>query len=70
MRLSRSFSCRVKDDSEGNEVTGGVKDEVLNVAWESRSSPVFLIRPHGQVVKTSPFHGGNPSSSLGGVTNF
>ena len=23
---------------------------------------------HGQVVKTSPFHGGNPSSNLGGVT--
>ena len=40
VRLSRSFSCRVKDDSEGNEVTGGVKDEVLNVAWESRTSPV------------------------------
>ena len=26
------------------------------------------IRPHGQAVKTSPFHGGNPSSILGGVT--
>ena len=23
--------------------------------------------PHGQVVKTSPFHGGNPGSSPGGV---
>ena len=44
VRLSRSFSCRVKDDSEGNEVTGGVKDEVLNVAWESRTSPVLEKR--------------------------
>ena len=26
------------------------------------------IWPHGQEVKTSPFHGGNPSSILGGVT--
>ena len=37
-------------------------------AWESRSLPV-LLWPHGQVVKTSPFHGGNPGSSPGGVTN-
>ena len=27
-----------------------------------------LIRPHGQAVKTSPFHGGNTSSNLVGVT--
>ena len=26
------------------------------------------IRPSGQAVKTSPFHGGNPSSNLGRVT--
>jgi hypothetical protein len=26
--------------------------------------------PHGQAVKTSPFHGGNPGSIPGGVTNF
>ena len=25
------------------------------------------IRPHGQAVKTSPFHGGNSSSNLLGV---
>ena len=25
-------------------------------------------RPHGQAVKTSPFHGGNTSSNLVGVT--
>ena len=25
------------------------------------------IRPHGQAVKTSPFHGGNTSSNLVGV---
>ena len=35
---------------------------------EIRTSPVFSIWPHGQVVKTSPFHGGNPGSSPGGVT--
>ena len=28
----------------------------------------FFIRPHGQAVKTSPFHGGNSSSILDGVT--
>ncbi len=43
-------------------------------SWESRSSPVFLfrttpyVRPHGQAVKTPPFHGGIPGSSPGGVT--
>jgi hypothetical protein len=28
----------------------------------------YQIRPHGQAVKTPPFHGGNPGSSPGGVT--
>ena len=28
----------------------------------------FFIWPHGQEVKTSPFHGGNPGSIPGGVT--
>ena len=36
--------------------------------WEIRTSQVFFLRPHGQAVKTSPFHGGNPGSSPGGVT--
>jgi hypothetical protein len=39
--LLRSFSCRVKYDSTGSEVTGGEKHEVLNVAWEIRTSPVL-----------------------------
>ena len=26
--------------------------------------------PHGQAVKTSPFHGGNPGSIPGGVTRI
>ena len=30
----------------------------------------FFLRPHGQEVKTSPFHGGNPGSIPGGVTIF
>ena len=29
--------------------------------------PIFWL--HGQEVKTPPFHGSNPSSILGGVTN-
>ena len=45
-------------------------------ARESRTLPVLkdgpsgrpIMRPHGQAVKTSPFHGGNTSSSLVGVT--
>jgi hypothetical protein len=33
------------------------------------SSPAWLtIRPHGQVVKTPPFHGGNRGSNPLGVT--
>ena len=28
----------------------------------------IYLRPHGQAVKTSPFHGGNTSSNLVGVT--
>ena len=47
-------------------------------AWESRKLPVNIrfasycesLWPHGQAVKTSPFHGGNPSSILGGVTIY
>ncbi len=27
----------------------------------------YMIRLHGQAVKTSPFHGGNPGSIPGGV---
>ena len=27
----------------------------------------YFFRPHGQAVKTSPFHGGNTSSNLVGV---
>ena len=52
-------------------------------AWESRTSLVnlkreyqsdmnpysrFVLWLHGQAVKTPPFHGGIPSSILGGVT--
>ena len=41
-------------------------DTWWEAAWESRTQPVFWS--HGQAVKTSPFHGGNPGSSPGGVT--
>ena len=40
-------------------------------AWENRTSPVsifFNIWLRGQAVKTPPFHGGNSSSILDGVT--
>ena len=30
---------------------------------------MFKLRPHGQAVKTPPFHGGIPGSNPGGVTN-
>ena len=43
-------------------------DTWWEAAWESRTLPVFCIWLHGQAVKTPPFHGGNPSSILGGVT--
>ena len=36
------------------------------VVGSSPTRGVFL-RPHGQAVKTSPFHGGNTSSNLVGV---
>ena len=34
------------------------------------SSPIRGVWPHGQAVKTSPFHGGNTSSNLVGVIYF
>ena len=39
------------------------------VVGSSPTRGVFLMktRPHGQAVKTSPFHGGNTSSILVGV---
>ena len=54
-------------------------DTVGATLWESRTLPVregkgievnpLSIRgPHGQAVKTAPFHGGNPGSIPGGVT--
>ena len=40
-----------------------------SVVGSSPTRGVFhYIRPHGQAVKTSPFHGGNTSSILVGVT--
>ena len=41
------------------------------MAAEEKKGLVFVVRrkrPHGQAVKTSPFHGGNTSSILVGVT--
>jgi hypothetical protein len=36
------FSHSVKQDSEARETSVGVRHEMPNVAWESRTSPVFL----------------------------
>ena len=53
-------------------------DTWREAAWESRSLPVHFLYgfdiqtrfwPHGQVVKTSPFHGGDMGSIPVGVTN-
>ncbi len=43
-------------------------DTWREAARESRSLPVFILWPHGQAVKTSPFHGGNSGSIPDGVT--
>ena len=55
---------------------------VAHVLWEhgaggsspstptKKLTPEFAARPHGQAVKTSPFHGGNPGSIPGGVTIY
>ena len=43
-------------------------DTWWEAAWESRTLPVLWL--HGQAVKTPPFHGGNPGSIPGGVTNL
>ena len=40
----------------------------LEATWEGRKPRAYFLRPHGQEVKTSPFHGGNMSSILIGVT--
>ena len=37
----RGFSHSAKQDSVGSGATVGVKNEVLNVAWESRTPPVL-----------------------------
>ena len=37
-------------------------------AVQIRSPLPYSLRPHGQAVKTSPFHGGNPGSNPGEVT--
>ena len=42
-------------------------DTWRDTAWESRTLPV--IWPHGQAVKTPPFHGGNSGSIPDGVTS-
>ena len=42
-------------------------DTWRDTAWESRTLPV--LRPHGQAVKTPPFHGGNSGSIPDGVTS-
>ena len=43
-------------------------DTWWEAAWEIRTSQVFSIWPHGQEVKTSPFHGGIMGSIPVGVT--
>ena len=43
----------------------------VNSSYRFDSGPRHqLFRPHGQAVKTSPFHGGNPGSNPGGVTIY
>ena len=61
------FSKSVRRLFEGKEISGPApqisaeNDRILRFTY---------IRPHGQAVKTSPFHGGNPGSSPGGVTKL
>ena len=45
----------------GSSPTGGVEEH------EATLSRIARFWPHGQAVKTSPFHGGNTSSNLVGV---
>ena len=40
------------------------------VVGSSPTRGANLIRPHGQAVKTSPFHGGNTGSIPVGVTEY
>ena len=42
-------------------------DTWRETAWESKTSPLFWS--YGQAVKTTPFHGGNPGSIPGRITN-
>jgi len=37
MPVLRGFSRNAKQDSVGNEVTGGERHKVPNVAWESKT---------------------------------
>ena len=77
LKVQRPLKRRSGDNSE--EVTPvpisntvvkllSADDTWWEAAWESRTLPVKKWL-HGQAVKTPPFHGGNPGSIPGGVTN-
>ena len=47
---------------EGEEIKMALPSQITKITFGC------IMRPYGQAVKTSPFHGGNPSSNLGRVT--
>ncbi len=49
------------------KLTSGIPAGFSNFTCQKSAHMLSLLRPHGQVVKTSPFHGGNTSSNLVGV---
>ena len=49
----------------GSTVEQLICNQQVGGSIPSTSSKIWS---RGQVVKTPPFHGGNPSSSLGGIT--
>ncbi len=49
-------------------MVGLVTARALRLTIEYKLEIILKLRPHGQAVKTPPFHGGIPGSNPGGVT--
>ena len=49
-------------------MVGLVTARTLRLTIEYKLEIILKLRPHGQAVKTPPFHGGIPGSNPGGVT--
>ena len=64
-RFESSYRYHIQGFAESCEVPAAI---AAGVKLRQYSAKPCIIRPDGQAVKTSPFHGGNPGSIPGRVT--